>query len=172
MVQLSISSEREKYLVITAAVLVVLYVFYTFLITPKLDESSRISGKLKAAQLDLKVAETKIKILESAKLPERIPAARAAELSPEEKALDTFKQISSATSKSGLTLDSIVPVPNQPAGTLRFSAVCSGRFRNLYLFLVQLGKLDTVVLAENLQISGGGVRSPELNIKMDLVAII
>jgi len=173
MAQLSVSTEREKYLVIATAVLVVMYVFYFFLLTPKMDETAKIITNLNAAQMELRTAEIKIKILEGAKLPEKaLTVPKAVVLSSEEKALNTFKQISFATSRSGLNLNNIVPAPNQPAGTLRYNLVCGGRYRQLYSFLVLLGKLDTVVLVDNIEISGGGQMSPVLNIKMDLVAYI
>lgn len=173
MAQFSISSEREKYLVVLGMTMVVMYVLYFFLITPKQEEINKTNIKLATARLELRTAEIKIKILESVKLPEKALAApKLVELSPEEKALDTFKQISFATSKSGLKLNTIVPASSQLAGTLKYNLTCDGRYRELYSFLVLLGKLDTVVLVDNLEISGGGSISPVLSIKMDLVAYL
>jgi len=160
-------SEREKTLLLITAAVAVIYVFYQFLLLPKWDEIGQIRTKVSAGRLELRVAESKLKILNAiGKHFGALPGV--ASLPKEEKALEGFKLLSQATVKSNLSVNYIKPLLDESGGGLKFNLSCSGKYRNLYTFFSILYQLPTLVLIDTLDITSGGGNLPDLNIKISL----
>lgn len=160
-------SDREKLLLLITAGVAVIYVFYQFLLLPRWDEIGQIRTKARAGRLELKVAESKIKILNAiGKHLGALPGK--AELPKEEKALEGFKMLSQATVKSNLSVNFIKPLLDESGDGLKFNLACSGKYRNLYTFFSILYRLPTLILIDTMDITSGGGNSPDLNIKISL----
>lgn len=162
-------SEQERLLAIIALGCVIFYVFFQFLIAPKLAESGKLKNRLRERRLDLDVAERKLKILAAIEksvglVPERSAAPR------EEKALEVLKLLSQATDKSGLNLVFVKPLLEEAGEGLKFNLSCLGSYRELYNFLNILYRLRVLVLIDNLNIVSSGGREPVLDIKVALTA--
>lgn len=162
-------SDREKNLLIVTIGFAVFYVFYQFLLVPKWDEIAKLKDKARNQRLDLKVAESKAKIMGAIErsigvIPER------SELPREEKALEALKLLSQATSRSGLNISFVKPLLEEPGEGLKFSLSCSGKYRNLYNFLYILFQLRILVLVDSMDITSSGGASPDLDLKITLTA--
>ena len=163
-------SEREKKLAFLTLGFVIFYFVYQFLLIPKSEEAGKLKDRLRGLRLELKVSEGKAKILETIEktigvAPERSEAPR------EERALEVLKNLSQAIAKSGLNLISIRPLLDASEQGLKFSLSCSGKYKNLYDFLLYLHKLRIMVLVNALEVTGGGQSaSPVLDIKLTITA--
>jgi Tfp pilus assembly protein PilO len=162
-------SDREKKLAAITLVVAIFYVFYQFLLTPKWNEITKLNSKLQDARLELNVAEGKVKILKSIEKGEtKVPTAF--EVPVEERALAVLRAIAQATTKSGLNLLSIRPIMNEDENKFKFDLVSMGSYQDLYEFLNILRDLEIMVIIDSLRMSGGGVKRPDLSIKMVLTA--
>lgn len=161
-------SDRERNLAVITLGFVIFYLFYQFLLAPKWDEIKKIREKVMKARIDLRIAEGKIKILET--MEKKIKAVPLGiEFQREEGALEVLQALSSATSKSGLNLISIKPVIREKE-ELKFELSCSGSYKSLYDFFKILREQQILMLVDSLYITGGGAKKPVLNIKMSLTA--
>lgn len=162
-------SDREKKLAAIALVAAIFYVFYQFLLAPKWNEISKLNSELQDARLELEVAEGKVKVLESiekggSKAPSVI------DVPVEERALAVLRAIAQATTRSGLNLLSIRPIMDDDKNKFKFDLVSMGSYQDLYEFLKILRDLEIMVIIDSLRMSGGGVKRPDLSIKMVLTA--
>jgi len=162
-------SEREKNLAIITLGFLVFYIFYQFLLTPKWNEIDSLKDKARNARVEMKIAEGKKKILEAIEKASG-PVLQKTAGSREERALEVLRSLSEAIKKSKLTLISIRPVLDKEAEGSKFNLSCSGTYKNLYDFLMILYKLRIPVMVDALDVAGGGVAKPILNIQMALTA--
>lgn len=162
-------SDRERKLAAITLVVAIFYVFYQFLLAPKWNEISKLNSELQDARLELNVAEGKVKILESIKKG-GAKAPTAFEVPVEERALAVLRAIAQATTRSGLNLLSIRPIMDEDKNKFKFDLVSMGSYQDLYEFLRILRDLEIMVIMDSLRMSGGGVKRPDLNIKMVLTA--
>ncbi|MEE8638340.1 MAG: hypothetical protein V3T21_04755 [Candidatus Margulisiibacteriota bacterium] len=162
-------SDREKKLAAMTLVVFIFYIFYQFLLAPKWNEIAEFNSRLQDARLELNVAEGKIKILESIKKGDG-PEPGIIEVPVEERALAVLRAIAQATTKSGLNLISIRPIMGEDKNKFGFDLICMGSYQNLYEFLRILRDLEVLVIIDSLRMSGGGVKRPDLSIKIVLTA--
>ncbi len=162
-------SEREKNLLLLTIAALIFYVFFQFLLTPKWDEIVVLKEQARGARLQLKIAEGKIQVLEAIEKKMGSLYMQSGE-TREEKALQVLRNISRAIANSGLNLLSIRPIITDDQDKLTFTIACSGSYRNLYNFFLQLRDIRVLVLFDNLDITGTGGKSPSLDIRINLVA--
>ncbi|MBN2057503.1 MAG: hypothetical protein JW782_01730 [Candidatus Saganbacteria bacterium] len=165
-------SKREKTLAMIALGAAMFYVFYQFLLVPKLEETDKLKTEAKKLRLELKVAEQKIKILEQVEkrlgtVEQRQPKREAVEV--EEEALKVLRALAQTTSSSKLKLLSIKPIIGK-GNTLRFELLCTGTYQQLYSFLEILHGLDILMLIDSLNVTSRGSQSGDLDIKVSLTA--
>lgn len=163
-------SNREKNLSIITIGFVIFYVFYQFLLTPKIDEIQKLKDKAQKVRLELRVSKEKVKIIEAMEkrlelLPEGLTASK------EEKSLEMLKSISLATSKSKLNLISIRPIIKEGEAGLSFFLACTGTYQHLYTFLRIIRDLGILVVVDSMEITGGGVKNPVLDMKITLSTV-
>lgn len=165
-------SKREKNLMIIALGGVIFYLFYLFLLVPTLDEIGLLGGKANKLRLDVKVTESKIKILEAAeKRFGELKSEQKPVVAPtEEKALEVLRALSETTSNSRLKLILIKPTIDEKESTMKFELACIGDYQQLYRFLEILHGLKVLVLVDSLNIVGTKGGPGELDIKMFLTA--
>jgi Tfp pilus assembly protein PilO len=161
-------SDREKRLALTTLGLLIFYVFYVFVLSPKWDEVNRLREKVRQQHLDLKVAESKMRILEIMQKNMGLSAIKTG-ISKEERALEVLRAISRATSESKLNLVSIKPALEEGDG-LKFDLYFKGTYQQVYDFLRILKFLKVVVVIDNLNVTGGVVKTPSLEIKLAMTA--
>jgi len=149
----------------------IFYVFYQFLLTPQWTEIAKLKTEAKNLKLDLSVTESKVKILEAAEksFAQRKSQERKPVVEVKEKALEVLRSIAQTTTKSKLKLLSVKPILGR-ADSLKFELVCNGSYQQLYDFLDIMHNQKILVLIDSLNITGGGVKNPTLNIKMLLSA--
>ncbi|MDD5593650.1 MAG: hypothetical protein PHG97_02770 [Candidatus Margulisbacteria bacterium] len=162
-------SDRERNLAVIAGGALFFYVFYQYLLVPKWNEISKVRESAKNKRLELRVAESKLKILQAIEkevgvFPEKSQVPR------EEKALEVLKLISQATDRSGLNLIFIKPLLEESGEGLKFSLSSSGSYKQLYNFLYVLDHLHILILIDGLDITSSGGREPVLEIKTSLTA--
>ena len=162
-------SDREKKLAMATFAVFVFYIFYSFFLTPKWDEIVKVSKSVREARLELKVAEGKVKILESIQKG-ALEQPAISKVPKEERALAVLRALAQATTKSKLKLVSIRPIISEKKEEFKFDLTAMGSYQNLYEFLRILGDLDVIVMADSLRISGGGSKRPELHMKIVLTA--
>lgn len=162
-------SDRERNLGIITVGFLVFYLFYQFLITPQLDQIPRLKDKARQARMDLKVSESKVKIMEALQKQLGVSIEKHTLTSKEEQALEVLRSIARATSNSRLNLISIRPIASEGEG-LKFELSCSGSYQQMYDFLKTINTLKTVVMIDNLNVSGGGEPIPNLSLKISLTA--
>ncbi|MBN3032941.1 MAG: type II secretion system protein M [Candidatus Saganbacteria bacterium] len=161
------SAEREKLLMVGAGGAVIIYVFYTFLLSPVLEDVGRAGQEVKAKRQELTLAEGQVRILGAFTAPH---APEKVEVPPSEKSLVALKLISLATNRSGLKIDYIKPLAEESGESLKFNLSCSGSYKQLYTFLEIINGLQVVIVIDTLDISSGGGRQPVLGIKVNLTA--
>jgi Tfp pilus assembly protein PilO len=161
-------SEREKKLAIMTLCVLVFYVFYQFLLSPRIDEIKRLKDQTQKARLELNVAEGKIKVLEGLQKGGPSPLDKST-LPKEERALEVLRALAEATSKSGLNLISIKPIIEDEKG-LKFELSCSGSYMNLYNFLKIMSNLNVMVMIDFLNVIAKGDKNPVLDVKITLTA--
>ena len=165
-------SKRERNLVMIALGAAIFYIFYQFLLIPKLDEIGTLAVKADKLRLDLRVTESKIKILEAVekRFGEMRKEQKPLVAPTEEKALEVLRSLSQTTSRSQLKLISIKPMIDEKENKMKFELACTGNYQQLYSFLEILHGLKVLVLVDSLGVTGG--RGPEsgLDIKMALTA--
>ena len=161
-------SDREKKLAAVAALAVIFYFFYQFLLTPRWQEILKLRQAARQARLEIIVARAKLRVLDALEGKDTF-FVKGDGMSREEKALQVLRELSQATSKSGLNLISIRPTLNEGEG-LKFTLACSGSYQNLYDFLRILDRADIAVRIDSLEMKGGGSEAPNLKIKMFLAA--
>lgn len=160
-------SDRERSLLYLTIAALLFYVSFNFFFQPKWEEIGKLKDQARAARLDLKISEEKIRILDAVeKKYGALPGKTA--MSPEERALEIFKNISLSTSASHLNLLSIQPVIVPGQDGFKFNLVCSGRYSNLYDFLVYLQQFKMLIFIDSMAITRGG--EADLNIKIALTA--
>ena len=164
-------SKRERNLVMIALGAAIFYVFYQFLLTPQWTEIEKLKTEAKKLKLDLTVTESKVKILEAAEktFARRKSQEKKPVIEVKEKALEVLRSIAQTTTSSKLKLLSIKPILGK-SDTLKFQLVCSGSYQQLYDFLDMMHNQKILVLIDSLNVTGGGVRNPKLNVKMLLSA--
>jgi len=163
-------SDREKNLSIITIGFIAFYVFYQFLLAPKLDEIKKLKNQAQKVRFDLRITEEKVKIIKAMEkrlelLPEGLTTSK------EEKSLEMLKSISLATSQSKLNLISIRPMIKEGEGGLSFFLSCTGTYQHLYSFLRIIRDLGVLVVVDSMEISGGGVKHPVLSMKITLSTV-
>ncbi len=164
-------SKRERNLVMIGLGAAIFYVFYQFLLTPQWTEIDKLRTEAKKLRLDLKVTESKVKILEAAEKSFKVEKVQEKKpvIEVKEKALEVLRSIAQTTTRSKLKLLSIKPILGK-LDILKFELVCSGSYQQLYDFLDIMHNQNILVLVDSLNITGGGVKDPKLNIKLLLSA--
>jgi Tfp pilus assembly protein PilO len=162
-------SEREKKLILAASALVISFLFLQFLLTPQWNEIAKLKEKARGLRLELRVAEGKIKILNT--LEQRGEATPQETVQPkEEKALNLLKALSQATAQSGLELNSINPLLEEKTEGIKFNLSCSGKYQNLYDFLIALYQLRILFVIDMMEVRANQGASPDLDIRITLTA--
>ena len=161
-------SDREKNLIVAAIGLLVFYVIFQFMLSPKWQDIDQVYERLKAVRLEARVAEAKIKAIEAARGP--IELEKKETKSNQQKALQAFKEISAATARAGLHLESIRPMPQIETDRFKFILVGGGSFASIHDFSVILSQLPVLVLMDDITITGGGDTSPVLRAVINLAA--
>jgi Tfp pilus assembly protein PilO len=165
-------SKREQLVILLAVICAVFYVFYQFLLLPKWGGIDRLRSQVKKMSLDLRVTESKLKILEAAekRVGELKQTEKPAAILPTSRSLEVLKVLAQTTSKSQLQLVSIKPIVEEGKEGLKFEMICQGNYHQLYSFLTILHNVDLVILLDSLNVTGkNGTRVP-LEIKMVLTA--
>ncbi|MFH1347338.1 MAG: hypothetical protein ABIH22_01480 [Candidatus Margulisiibacteriota bacterium] len=163
-------SKRERNLAMVALGFALFYIFYQFLLTPKLNETDKLKNEANKLRLDLQVAKNKIMILEA--VEKRIgvaPPEKKETIMVEQEALEVLRVLAQTTSRSKLKLLSIKPMINK-GDALKFELHCSGNYQQLYDFLEILHGLNILVLIDSLKVIGGGGEVTKLDINMALTA--
>ncbi len=165
-------SRRERNLAVIALGASMFYIFYQFLLIPKLDEIGTLGAKADKLRLDIRVTESKIKILEA--VEKRYGEMRREQkplVAPtEEKALEVLRSLAQTTSQSHLKLVSIRPMIDQKESTMKFDLTSTGTYQQLYDFLKILHELKVLVLIDSLNVTGGRGAGNDLDIRMSLTA--
>lgn len=156
-------SEREKKLLSVTLAVVAFFVFYQFLLTPKLAEISRLEEQASKARMDLTIVEGKLKILEA--MEKTLPAIK--DDPGKEWKLRALCTLLGAVSRSKLSLASIKPLEVEGEG-LVIDLSCDGGYNNLYSFMKILRDLSMVFVVDSLNVTGGGSKKPVLSMKMGL----
>lgn len=163
-------SEREKFLMVVTAASVILYVFYNFLLTPKWNEIGKLKERATGARIELRIAESKIKLLEKMKKiyaePEKAPGTKL------ERALLALRQMSSTITSAGVELMMLKPKLDPAADRIDFDLSCRSTYDELYGFLSRLAKLKTIVMVKTLTIKGGAQKNRNLNVQMSVTALL
>jgi Tfp pilus assembly protein PilO len=165
-------SKRERNLVMVALGAAIFYIFYQFLLIPKLDEIGTLGAKADKLRLDVKVTESKIKILEAVekRFGEMRKEQKPVVAPTEEKALEVLRSLSETTSRSRLKLISIRPMIDEKEATMKFELSCAGDYRQLYEFLEILHSLKVLVLVDFLSVAAASDPANGLDIRMSLTA--
>lgn len=150
-------SERERWLLLVTTIVVVFYVFYTFLLTPISTQIGSQQQKLTALKLDLRVAEEKAKLLQKLEL---LPLqTMRAKKNKEEQVIEALNYISSTISKLDLTLLSIRPrLTEQAVGSAKVIFIdlsFSAGYNKIYQFMGALEKLPILILVDSMTMSRG-----------------
>jgi len=150
-------SERERWLLLATTIVVVFYVFYTFLLTPVSTQIGSQQQKLSALKLDLRVAEEKAKLLQKLELMP-LQTLRA-KRNKEEQVIDALNYISKTISKLDLTLLSIRPrLTEQSVGSAKvifIDLAFSAGYNKIYQFMGALEKLPILILVDSMTMSRG-----------------
>ncbi|MBI5399877.1 hypothetical protein HZB07_04625 [Candidatus Saganbacteria bacterium] len=165
-------SKREQILVLAAVFCGIFYLFFQFLLLPKLGEIDQLKVQIKKVRLDLKSADSKLKILETAeKKPGEVKRPeKMVPLIPSAGGLEVLRVLARTTSKSSLQLVFIKPLPGELTDGLKFELACQGRYRQLYDFLSILHNVDLVILIDSLSVVGKNGLSEPLEIRMVITA--
>jgi Tfp pilus assembly protein PilO len=160
-------TERERTLAFIALATLIFYFFFQFFLFPKWDEIAKLKSSARAQRLELKVAEQKVRILDALEkrlgsLPEKSMVPRG------ERSLQVLKNISLATTRSRLNLVSIQPIMGGETGGFQFNLSCTGRYKNLYDFLIALQRQRVMIFIDHLEIVRGGEEG--LNIRITMTA--
>jgi Tfp pilus assembly protein PilO len=161
-------SGREKRLVFIAGGFAVFYLFYQFFLVPMWGEVDKLNDKARKSRAELRLIESKIKVLEAFKV-ETGKKYQVPGTSKEEKAIEVLRALSGATSKSKLNLISIRPIMDGRK-TLKFELSCSGNYRSLYRFLKFLRELKMLVSIDLLTVTGEESANPNLKINTTITA--
>jgi Tfp pilus assembly protein PilO len=161
-------SSRERTLVLATLSAAVFYVFFQFLIVPKLDEINDLKLRARDRRSELRVAEGKIRILDNLEKRPGGATIKTVIVPREERALAALKNIAQASKDSGLSLLSIQPVVDNQKEGFTFNLVCAGSFRTLYKFLIVLQQQHVLIFIDNLDIENKG--ESVLSINMVLTA--
>ena len=163
-------SKRERNLAMIALGFAIFYIFYQFLLTPKIAEIEKFGNQVRQLRLNLEVAENKIKILEAIEKNVKFrPKETKQKIVVEEKALEVLRALSQTTTRSKLKLLSIRPMITKGA-TLKFDLRCQGTYQQLYDFLEILHGLDILILIDSLDVTGSRGEVTLLDIKIMLTA--
>lgn len=162
-------STRERNMLIAALVVLLVYLFDHFYFSPILKDVSLSKEKARNLRLELRVAEGKIRILETLQKKIGILHDESA-TSRQERALEALGNISLATTRSNLNLITVRPIVESDKGSLKFGLACTGKYKNLYDFMVFLNELPMLVIIDNLDCTSNGAKDPILDIKMTLTA--
>ncbi|MFA5034419.1 MAG: hypothetical protein WC500_01355 [Candidatus Margulisiibacteriota bacterium] len=162
-------STREKNLLIAALIILLVYLFDSFFFRPIMKEVNLSKDTARNLRLELRVAEGKIRILETLQKKIGILHDESA-TSRQARALEALGNISLATTKSKLNLITVRPIVESTKGSLKFGLACTGKYKNLYDFMVFLNELPMLVIIDNLDCTSDGTKDPALDIKMTLTA--
>ncbi|MFH1683394.1 MAG: hypothetical protein ABIA67_00780 [Candidatus Margulisiibacteriota bacterium] len=163
-------SKRERNLAMVVLGFALFYLFYQFLLTPKLNENDKLKVEANNLRLELQVAKNKIMILEAVEKRVGVaPPGKMETIKDEQKALEALRVLAQTTSRSKLKLLSIKPMIND-SDALKFELHCSGNYQQLYDFLEILHGLKILILIDSLNIIGGGGGVKKLDIKVALTA--
>jgi Tfp pilus assembly protein PilO len=159
-------SERERWLLFGTLLALVFYLFYVFLLNPKLSAVDSLNQKLRSLNLDLKVSKEKVKILQSLELlpMEKIRAKKT----KEEQTIEALKYLTAEISKLQLKLLTLRPRGEEravgSAKAIYFDLTFSGKYNTIYKFMQALDKLPILILVDSLTMSKG--EGPGLNVAM------
>ena len=161
-------TEREKWLLLTAGLLFVVYVFFQYLYLPKSAENYSLKEKLKAKRLELKTSQEKTRILEQLELG---PVQNAAKRrTKDQQVMAALCYISREVSKLKLNMQSLRPrleeVQADPVKAVFFDLAFTVKYNEIYKFLAALEKLPILILVDSIQMSGTG--SSDLRVNMVL----
>lgn len=163
-------SKRERNLAMIAVGFALFYLFYQFLLTPKLDETDKLKTEAGKLRLELQVAKNKIMILEAVEKRMGVAPPEKKELiRVEQKALEVLRVLAQTTTNSKLKLLSIKPIISK-GEALKFELHCTGNYQQLYEFLDILHGLKILVLIDSLNVIGGGGGAKKLDVKLALTA--
>jgi len=170
-----VGSNREKILMMVTGGLAVFYVFYSFMLSPMLDERAKLKGRLSQGTTELKLMESKIKALESVeKELDQARSKRLLTMSDGELSLNVLRRLADATAASDLTLLRVKPVEEKEKNNgVKFELNYAGSYQELNVFLKRLFSLDDVVMfIDSMTIKGGGTSLPRLDIGLQVTAYL
>lgn len=159
-------SDRERWLLFGTALVLIFYLFYTFLLNPKLSEIDSLNQKAGTLNLDLKVSKEKVKILQSLELlpMEKIRAKKT----KEEQTLEALKYITGEISKLDLKLLTLRPRAEEravgSAKAIYFDLTFTGKYNTIYKYMQALSKLPILILVDSLTMSKS--EGPDLSVTM------
>jgi len=170
-------SKREWGLLYATAAILVFYLFWQVLLSPKLSDISNLRGKLKVEKVELAASEAKIKLLEAAS-PQLQIEQKKEEALKRASALQVLKHISSASTSSKLDLISIRPIAQKSSvGAVvsqvqeqKFNLDCKGNYKSLYAFLQKIYSLPVLVVVDSLRITRIEEKAATLRILMQITA--
>jgi len=161
-------SPREQIMVVSASVVIISYVFYQYLINPKLQDITRLKEEARTKRIELKTAEGKMKIFENVERQLGTQAFQMKTMSPSEKSLESLKIISNAVAKSGLVVNSIRPIVEEKKegeGAVgeegaqteqtgqKFIIECTGDYASFYKLLASTYNLQVRVMLNELTVN-------------------
>lgn len=159
-------SDRERWLLFGTLLVLVFYIFYTFLLNPKLSDIDSLKQKSNTLNLDLKVSKEKVKILQNLELMpmEKIRAQKT----KEEQTIEALKYITEQISKLNLKLLTLKPQGEEravgSAKAIYFDLTFSGRYNVIYKFMQALSKLPILILVDSLTMTKS--ETSDLNVTM------
>ena len=162
-------SNREKNLLIVMAIFISIYFFDNLFFSPILQEVKRSKDKLRDFRMELRVAEGKIRILETLQKKVGIIYDESSN-TRQTRALQALQNISYVTTKSKLNLITVRPILGQEQGNLKFGLSCTGKYKTLYDFMVYLNELPMMVIIDVLDCTSNGAVDPILDVKMTVTA--
>lgn len=159
-------SDRERWLLFGTALALVFYLFFTFLLNPKLLEIDSLNQKAGSLNLDLKVSKEKVRILQNLELlpMEKIRAKKT----KEEQTLEALKYITAEISKLDLKLITLRPrVEERVVGSAKaiyFDLTFTGKYNTIYKYMQSLSKLPILILVDSLTMTKS--EGPNLSVTM------
>ena len=159
-------SDRERWLLFGTLLVVVFYLFYTFLLNPKLTEIDSLNQKNSSLNLDLRVSKEKVRILQSLELlpMEKIRAKKT----KEEQTIEALKYITAEISKLDLKLLTLRPRGEEravgSAKAIFFDLTFSGKYNTIYKFMQAVSRLPILILVDSLTMTKG--EGPDLGVTM------
>ena len=167
MFSIKLSEEEKKFAAVTL-VAIVFFIFYQLFLVSQWDEVNLLKQKTQQMQIELRIAEQKAKLL--AGLSQNLPALSRVKGLSEARSIKLLGRLSRAVASAKLNLSSIKPVATTGEDGIKYEIICSGDFNSFIRLFKVLKDNNILAVHDELNVEGGGVKSPKLKIRMLLVA--